>query len=137
MIVVDEYLLVRSVLGEWPDAVADDEDLLLPLSRHWRLLQALHGSGTGQLSSLLAPLTPSGREAIRFPHPELVQVLDSRVLLDEAAQIAGRWGGGWLVAETLAAGAQYGRALWFGRQGNVGRVTAAAAEGLGISVFVV
>ncbi len=97
MIVIDEYLLVRVVLGDWPNAVADDEDLLLPLSRHWRLLQALHGSGTGQLSSLLAPLTPSGKEALRFPHPELVRVLDSRVLLDEAAQIAGRWGAedGW------------------------------------------
>ena len=68
MIVIDEYLLVRVVLGDWPNAVADDEDLLHPLSRHWRLLQAL-----------------------------LVRVLDSRVLLDEAAQIAGRWGAedGW------------------------------------------
>jgi len=74
---------------------------------------------------------------MRFPHPELVHVLDARVLLDEAAQIAARWGGGWLVAETLAAGSQYGRALWFGRQDNVGQVIARAAEGLGISVHVV
>jgi hypothetical protein len=94
MIVIDEYLLVRVVLGQWPVDVPDSEELILPLSRHWRLLQALHGPGTGQLSAVLASLTPSGREAIRFPHPELVQVLDARVLLDEAAQISARWGGG-------------------------------------------
>ena len=38
---------------------------------NWRLLQALHRSGRRQLSSLLAPLTPSGRDVIRFPHPRV------------------------------------------------------------------
>lgn len=137
MIVIDEYLLVRVVLADWPEALPDSEDLVLPLSRHWRLLQRLHAPGVGQLSAALAPLSPSDRDAIRFPHPELVQVLDSRVVLDEAARIAARWGGGWLIAETLAAGEQYGRSLWFGRPNNVGRVTSVAAEGMGISIHVV
>jgi hypothetical protein len=135
--VIDEYLFIRVVLGDWPAGLPDSEDLLLPLSRHWRVLQRLHSPGAGQISTALAHLSQSDRDTIRFPHPELVQVLDSRILLDEAAQITARWGGGWLVAETLAAGAQYGRALWFGRQDNVGRITAAAAQGLGISVEVV
>lgn len=137
MIVIDEYLFVRVVLADWPEALPDSEDLVLPLSRHWRLLQRLHAPGGGQLTAVLAPLSPSDRDAIRFPHPELVRVLDSRVVLDEAAQIAARWGGGWLIAETLAAGEHYGRSLWFGRQNNVGRVTTAAAEGMGISIHVV
>jgi hypothetical protein len=52
------------------------------------------------------------REAIRFPYPELVHhVPDAMELLDQAAQIAAEWGGSWLIAETLAAGAHYGRAL--------------------------
>jgi hypothetical protein len=54
MIVIDEYLLVRVVLGQWPVDVPHSEELILPLSRHWRLLQALHGPGTGRLSAVLA-----------------------------------------------------------------------------------
>jgi hypothetical protein len=79
----------------------------------------------------------AGRDAIRFPHPEIFSVLDSRPLLDEAAQIATRYGGaGWLVSETLAAGLTYGRALYFGTERNVGRVLGAAAADLRIMVTV-
>jgi hypothetical protein len=137
VIVVDEYLAVRVVGADWPDLLPDSEDLVLPASRHWRLLQRLHSPGGGQISAALASLSAAGREGIRFPHPEILQVLDPRPLLDEAAQIAGRFGGGWLVAETLAAGLTYGRALWFGSEGNVGRVLATAAQALGIDVRVV
>jgi hypothetical protein len=137
VIIIDEYLLVRVVLGDWPEPLPDSEDLILPLSRHWRLLQRLHAPGGGQLTALLTPLSPSDRDAIRFPHPELVRVLDSRVILDEAAQIAAHWGGGWLIAETLAAGLNNGRALWFGHSDNVGRGLATAAGALGIDVHVV
>ena len=51
MIVIDEYLAVRLAAGGWPSALPDDE-VVLPTSRHWRLLQALHGSRQGQLSLL-------------------------------------------------------------------------------------
>lgn len=137
MIVVDEYLAVRAVGGEWPRGLPDDEDLVLPTSRHWRLLQALHAPRQGQLSQLLATLTPTGRDAVRFPHPEVLLVLDSRPLLDEAAQLAARYGGGWLITETLAAGLTFGPSLWFGTERNVGRVLAAAAEDQGVAVHVV
>jgi hypothetical protein len=57
--------------------------------------------------------------------------------LDEAAKITAQYGGGWLIGETLAAGQMFGHTLWFGRQVNVGPVTATAAEALGITIHVV
>jgi len=50
VIVVDEYLAVRVVGGRWPEGLPDDEDLVLPAARHWRLLQRIHAPGDGQLS---------------------------------------------------------------------------------------
>jgi hypothetical protein len=72
--------------------------------------------------------------AIRWPHPEVLEVLDPRPLLDEAAIVAARFGGGLLIAETLAAGLAHGRQLWFGTPANVGRVLERAAEDLGVTV---
>ncbi len=45
---VDEYLAARVVGGDWPTGLPDDE-LGLTAARHWRLLQALHGSRGGQI----------------------------------------------------------------------------------------
>lgn len=136
MIVIDEYLAVRALRGRVPDGLVD-EDLVLPTSRHWRLLQALHGDRGGQLSRLLGQVSGPGRVALRFPHPEVLQILDPRPLLDEAASLAARFNHtGWLTAETLAAGRRYGGVLWFGHQANVGRLLGSAAEELGIEVNV-
>jgi hypothetical protein len=136
VIVIDEYLAVRVVLGRWP-AELPDEDLALPASRHWRLLQALHNPRGGQLSRILAPLSESDRAALRWPHPEVLQVIDPRPLLDKAAQVAASYGGtGWLVAESLAAGLAHGRQLYFGTEQNVGNLLARAAGELGIAVQV-
>jgi hypothetical protein len=132
LIVVDEYLAVRVVAGRWPEGLPDDDDLLLPASRHWRLLLRIHAPGQGQLSRALGELTQAGRDGIRYPHPELLLIADPRPLLDEAARVAARYGGGWLVAETLAMGLHHGRALWFGAERNVGRILHAAADELGI-----
>lgn len=138
MIVVDEYLAVRIMRGDrWPAGMDDTEDVVLPTSRYWRLLQALHAPRGGQLSGMLATLSPAGRDGIRYPHPEVLQILDPRPLLDEAAQLAARFGGGWLIDETLAAGLHHGSALWFGTERNVGRTLQAAADDLGIAVHVV
>lgn len=137
MIVVDEYLAVLAVGGEWPRGLPDDQDLVVPSSRHWRLLQRIYRPATGPLSQLLAALSPAACDAVRYPHPEVLQVLDSRPLLDEAAQLAARHGGGWLIAETLAAGLTFGRTLWFGRERNVGRIIATAARDLDIDLRVI
>lgn len=137
MIVIDEYLAVRVLRGDWPDALPDVDDLVLPASRHWRLLQRIHAPGAGQLSQVLAMLRPAERDALRFPHPEILQILDSRPLLDEAARLGARFGGGWLVDETMVAGLHNGRALWFGTERNVGRLLAGAADELDITIHVV
>lgn len=136
MIVVDEYLAVRVLRGRWSAELPDD-DLGLPASRHWRLLQALHGQRGGQLSQLFSQASPSVVDSIRWPHPEVLTVLDPRPLLDDAAVLAARFGGtGLLVAETLAAGLARGRQLWFGTPANVGRLLERAAHELDIVVRV-
>lgn len=97
----------------------------------------MHAPGDGQLSRILAQLSDAGRDGIRHPHPEVLSVLDPRPLLDDAAALAARYGGGLLIAETLAAGLVHGRRLFFGTPANVGRHLASAADDLGIAVHVV
>jgi hypothetical protein len=103
--VIDEYIAIRIMGGAWPDGFPDDDELGLPAARHWRLLQRVHSPGTGQISRLLAALPGGDLTVVRYPHPEVLQVLDSRPLLDSAAAIVARYGAsGLLVAESLAAG---------------------------------
>lgn len=136
MLVIDEYLAVRVLGGSWPVGLPDD-DLVLPASRHWRLLQRVHAPGGGQLSQLLAALPGGDLGVVRYPHPDVLQILDPRPLLDEAAAIAARYGaGGLLIAETLAAGRTHGHQLWFGIERNVGRRLARTAEDLDITIHV-
>ncbi len=87
MIVDDEYLAVRSLLGVLPEGLPN-EPLAITTSVHWRLLQRVHAPAGGQLSQALAALPASDREALRFPHREVLDVLDPRPRLDEAAQTA-------------------------------------------------
>lgn len=137
MIVIDEYVAVYAVLAEWPQGLPDDE-LALPASRHWRLLQALHAPKGGQLSRVLSHLPDSDQAIIRHPLPSVFQVLDPRPLLDDAAAIAARYGGtGLLIAETLAASLTFGKQAWFGTPSNVGRVIHEAAGELDITLHVI
>lgn len=136
MLVIDEYLAVRVLGGTWPDGLPD-EDLALPASRHWRLLMRVHAPGAGQLSQLLAALPGDDLDVVRYPHPDLLQILDPRPLLDSAASIAARYSaGGLLIAETLAAGLVHGHQLWFGTSRNIGQALARIADDLGIAVHV-
>lgn len=136
MIVVDEYLAIRSLLGVLPNGLPD-EPLAITTSAHWRLLQRVHAPAGGQLSQALAALPASDREALRFPQREVLEVLDPRPRLDEAAQIAARFGKtGWLIAETVTAGLTYGRQLWFGSERNVGVRLREIADDLGIEIHV-
>ena len=136
MILIDEYLAMRVLGGSWPDGLPDDDDQALTASRHWRLLQRIHAPGTGQLSQRLAELPANDLAVIRHPHPEILHVLDPRPLLDDAAHVAARFGGGLLIAESLAAALVHGRRLYFGTDRNVGRVLATAADELGITIRV-
>lgn len=136
MLVIDEYLAVRVLGGLWPDGLPD-EDLALPASRHWRLLMRVHAPGAGQLSQLLAALPGDDLDVVRYPHPDVLQILDPRPLLDSAASIAARYSaGGLLIAETLAAGLVHGHQLWFGTTRNVGQALARIADDLNIAVHV-
>ena len=54
MLVIDEYLAVRVLVGARPAELDEDEPLALPAYRHYRLLQRIHAPGDGQLSVLLA-----------------------------------------------------------------------------------
>jgi hypothetical protein len=67
----------------------------------------------------------------------VLQVLDPRPLLDEAASIGARYRtAGLLVTETLAAGLTRRRALYFGTEANIGRRMREIAVDLGIAVHV-
>jgi hypothetical protein len=135
VLVIDEYLAVDVMLGDWPTGLPDDDIIGLPASRHFRLLQRIHQPGTGQLTGILDRLPEPDRQAMRHPHPEVLQVLDPRPLLDEAAAIGARYRtGGLLIVETLAAGLAFGHQLWFGTERNIGDRLAAIAADLGIAV---
>lgn len=134
MLVIDEYLAVRVLVGAHPTQLDPDETLALPAYRHYRLLQRVHAPGAGQLSQLLGD---TDRQAIRRPHPEVLHILDPRPLLDEAAAIGAAYrSAGLLVGETLAAGLVHGRQLWFGTRRNVGDRLAEIAGELGIAIHV-
>ncbi len=134
MILIDEYLAMRVLGGSWPQGLPDDDDQALTAARHWRLLQRIHAPGTGQLSQRLAALSATDVAVVRHPHPEILHVLDPRPLLDDAAHLASLYGGGLLIAESLAAALVHGRNLYFGTDRNVGRVLATAAVDLGITI---
>jgi hypothetical protein len=134
VIVVDEYLAIRALVGDLPADVPDDF-LGIPVAAHWRLLQRLHSQGDGQLSQLLSRLPESDREALSAPHPHVLEILDPRPYLDEAARISARFGNtGWLVAEAVTAALHHGRQLWFGSERNVGSRLREIASELGIDV---
>lgn len=72
---------------------------------------------------------------MRYPHPDVLQVLDPRPLLDQAASIGARYRtGGLLNVETLAAGRAFGHQLWFGTERNIGGRLRDIAADLGITV---
>jgi hypothetical protein len=136
VIVVDEYLAIRSLLGDVPLDLPD-EPLAITASAQWRILQRIHAPAGGQLSQALSALSPAGRAVFRQPSPAVLEVLDPRPLLDEAAQIAARYGNtGLLIAETAAAGLAHGHQLWFGNPRNVGIRLREIAEDLGVAIHV-
>lgn len=65
----------------------------------------------------------------------MLEILDPRPLLDDAAALAATYGGtGWLIAETLTAALTHGRRLWFGTERNVGRKLREISDELGITI---
>jgi hypothetical protein len=100
-------------------------------------LSTTYGPAGCPKTPLIAGAPADVVSAVRWPHPKVLQVLDPRPLLDEAAVLAARFGGtGLLTAEPMAAGLAHGRQLWFGAQANVGRLLERAAGELDIELNV-
>ena len=121
VIVVDEYLAIRSLLGVLPEGP----------SRRAAVRSRPQRTGGCCSGCTLRPAVSSRRRSPRCRRRiarhcgsrivRCIEVLDPRPRLDEAAQIAARFGKtGWLIAETVTAGLTYGRQLWFGSERNVG-----------------
>jgi hypothetical protein len=66
----------------------------------------------------------------------VLRVLNPRPLLDDAARLAARFGGGLRNAEILAAGIANRAQLWFGTPANVGPAVADGAVQLGLDFHV-
>jgi hypothetical protein len=91
----------------------------------------------GQLSQAMAGLSDAGRSVLRRPAPKVLEVLDPRPLLDQAAEISAAYGGtGLLVAEMITAALHHGRTLWFGNERNIGIRIREIAQDFGISIHV-
>jgi len=69
VIVIDEYLAVRVITGDWPAGLPDDDDLALPASRHWRLLQRIHAPAGVDLALLVRITEVSPDSITEIPHP--------------------------------------------------------------------
>lgn len=104
MKVVDEYIALRLLDPQWESSLLD-ERLLLPYSRHWRLLSALAAppQAQGQLSRRLQSLSASAIDFIRRPHPDVLHIPDPRDHALLAADLLRTTGASSLMfAETLA-----------------------------------
>jgi hypothetical protein len=66
LLVIDEYVAVRVMGGDWPDGLPDDE-LALPATRHWRLLQRVHTPGTIHLDGSLTASHRAGHGVVTLP----------------------------------------------------------------------
>lgn len=105
MKVVDEYIALRLLDPQWESSLLD-ERLVLPYSRHWRLLSALSApaSTQGQLSRRLQSLSEDAIDFIRRPHSDVLHVPDPRDHILLAAELLQATGASSLMfAETLAA----------------------------------
>ncbi len=109
MKVVDEYIALRVLDPQWESSLLD-ERLLLPYTRHWRLLSALSAPSRnqGQLSQRLQSLSADAIDFIRRPHPDVLHIPDPRDHALLAADLLQTTGASSLMfAETLAACGAY------------------------------
>lgn len=69
MILIDEYLAVDVLSGNWPDGPPLRRQLGLPSTHHYRLLQRVQQTGTGRLSRILAGLSDAGSRSTSSDRP--------------------------------------------------------------------
>lgn len=137
MRIIDEYVALRALAGDWPSELPHDL-LGLTYARHWRLLSALAVPSRGRISSKVGALSGKARQAIRRPHPDLLEVLDPRPTSLLAADLLETIGPtSMLIAETLAAAIHHHSAIFFGDPQDARGVMAEHAQALGVEIVVV
>ena len=114
-------------------------------STWWRILRPTHsvirsratGPGReGSLSKMLSSMPDGDLELLRNPNRNIIEVLDSRRILDTAAAIGVDHRGGLLQLEAIAAAIVHNGELWYGRHANVSPVTARIAGDIGIRLHI-
>lgn len=138
MIVIDEYVALRVLDPAWDNPVLD-ERMILPYTRHWRLISAIAApTVAGQLSARLKLLAPDAIEFIRRPHPDVIHIPDPREHALLAADLMTATGPTSLMfSETLAACVVYESAFHAGLAQNAVGKLAGHAQQLGIAIEIV
>ncbi len=137
MRVVDEYVALRVLAGDWPAEIPHDV-LGLTYARHWRLLSAMAKPRVGRISRGLAALSGEDRERLRRPHPDLIEVLDPRATSLLAADLLETTGPtSMLIAETLAAAIRLQSEIYVGDPQNAVGPMRKHARTLGVEIVIV
>lgn len=137
MRVVDEYVALRVLAGDWPAEIPLDV-LGLTYARHWRLLSALAVPTVGRISRGLAALSSEDSEHLRRPHPDLLEVVDPRATSLLAADLLETIGPtSMLIAETLAAAIHFQSEVYFGDPQNAIGPMRKHARALEVSIVIV
>jgi len=137
MRVVDEYVALRALFGDWPAEIPHDV-LGLTYTRHWRLLSAMAVPTAGRISRGLAAFSAEDGELVRRPHPDLLEVLDPRATSLFAADLLETIGPtSMLIAETLAAAIHFQSELYFGDPQNTIGPMRKHARALGVDIIIV
>lgn len=148
MMICDDYLALRALLAGRPAEMPDTGALGVTTSTWWRLLRPVHGviharaTGTtqgveGSFTAVMNTMPDEVLNRVRQPDARLLQVLDSRRILDTAAALGVSHRGGMLQLETIAAAVVYSGTLWYGSERNISPVTKRIAADLDIDIHVV
>lgn len=134
MVVIDDHLLLRALLGTFPD---DGERLATTTMWWWRLSLAVRKEGPeGALSAPFHRLSPPARAALARTLdalPDVVHVPDLRSLLPMVADVGHRYGLNLLAAEALSLAIKLDAAIHVAVDGRLGR----AARDAGVTYTVI
>ena len=123
MLICDQYLAIRAIAGDLPQEL-QGEHLAIASSHYWLLLRAAAKQRDstpvmGQLSQLIAELSPAAKEELAAPLPDVIEILDFRDYAHASAEAAHAYGLKWLVADLVGSALHYRAPLCFGRESNV------------------
>ena len=124
MLICDQYLAIRAIADDIPNHLRN-EHLAIASSHYWLLLRAAAKQKAttsevmGQLSRLIAELSPAAKVELATPLPEVIEVLDFREYAHASANAAHEFGLKWLVADLVGSSLHYQAPLCFGRESNI------------------